>query len=173
MVNCRTLLLAALDIILEEVFPDAVLETTASWCDYVIINSVFEVVNVPLIYRDAIRVTNGHNRQIFVWSRLQFIWPLKCFQSVTNFVMSPLRRRIFVCFYGKMGFFGPNSVKRSRTHIVLDEICRVRRPLHTLKIWGAGVNSPRSYGAEFVFFNVAAKATYIRLLFGKMGVFRP
>ena len=25
-------------------------------------------------------------------------------------------------------------------------------PLHTLKIWGAGVNSPRSYGAEFVFF---------------------
>jgi len=28
----------------------------------------------------------------------------------------------------------------------------VRRPLHTLKIWGAGVNSPRSYGAEFVFF---------------------
>ena len=26
------------------------------------------------------------------------------------------------------------------------------RPLHTLKIWGAGVNSPRSYGAEFVFF---------------------
>jgi len=33
----------------------------------------------------------------------------------------------------------------------LDEICQVRRPLHTLKIWGAGVNSPRSYGAEFVF----------------------
>ena len=24
-------------------------------------------------------------------------------------------------------------------------------PLHTLKIWGAGVYSPRSYGAEFVF----------------------
>ena len=28
----------------------------------------------------------------------------------------------------------------------------MRRPLHTLKIWRAGVNSPRSYGAEFVFF---------------------
>ena len=28
----------------------------------------------------------------------------------------------------------------------------MRRPLHTLKIWGAGVNSPRSYGAEFVVF---------------------
>jgi len=28
----------------------------------------------------------------------------------------------------------------------------VRRPLHTLKIWGAGVNSPQSYGADFVFF---------------------
>ena len=28
----------------------------------------------------------------------------------------------------------------------------MRRPLHTLKIWGAGVNSPRRYGAEFVFF---------------------
>ena len=25
-------------------------------------------------------------------------------------------------------------------------------PLHTLKIWGAGVYSPRSYGAEFLFF---------------------
>jgi len=44
------------------------------------------------------------------------------------------------------------------------------RPLHTLKIWGAGVNSPRSYGAEFVFFYVAAKATYIRLLHGKIGI---
>ena len=28
----------------------------------------------------------------------------------------------------------------------------MHRPLHTLKIWGAGVNSPQSYGAEFVFF---------------------
>jgi len=27
----------------------------------------------------------------------------------------------------------------------------VRPPLHTLKIWGARVNSPWSYGAEFVF----------------------
>ena len=25
-------------------------------------------------------------------------------------------------------------------------------PLHTLKIWGAGVNSPRNYGAEFLSF---------------------
>jgi len=31
----------------------------------------------------------------------------------------------------------------------------VRRPLHTLKIWGAGVNSPRSYRAEFVFFGLS------------------
>ena len=28
----------------------------------------------------------------------------------------------------------------------------MRRPLHTLKIWGAGVNSPPSYGAKFNFF---------------------
>ena len=34
----------------------------------------------------------------------------------------------------------------------MDEICRVRPPPHTLKIWGAWVNSPRSYGAEFLFF---------------------
>jgi len=34
----------------------------------------------------------------------------------------------------------------------LDEICSVPPPLHALKIWGAGVNSPRSYGAEFVGF---------------------
>ena len=56
---------------------------------------------------------------------------------------------------------------------ILFMLCRVPPPLHTLKIWGAWVYSPRSYGAEFVFFYVAAKATYIRLLFGKMGVFRP
>jgi len=47
-------------------------------------------------------------------------------------------------------FFGPSSVKRGRTHIVLG--WSVSPPLHTLKIWGAGVYSPRSYGAEFVFF---------------------
>jgi len=34
---------------------------------------------------------------------------------------------------------------------MLDEICIVPPLLHTLKIWGAGVSSPRSYGAEFVF----------------------
>ena len=34
-------------------------------------------------------------------------------------VMSPLRRPIFVCFMAKGGFFGPSSVKRGRTHIVL------------------------------------------------------
>jgi len=33
--------------------------------------------------------------------------------------MSPLRRHIFVCFLAKWGFFGPRSVKRGRTHIVL------------------------------------------------------
>jgi len=33
--------------------------------------------------------------------------------------MSPLRRHIFVCFMGKRGVFGPSSVKRGRTHIVL------------------------------------------------------
>ena len=78
--------------------------------------------------------------------------------------------------HGKIGFFfggggfGPSSVTRGRTHIMLDEICSVPPPLHTLKIWGAGVNSPRSYSAEFVSFYVAAKATYIRLLHGKIGI---
>jgi len=33
--------------------------------------------------------------------------------------MSPLRRHIFVCFMDKRGVFGPSSVKRGRTHIVL------------------------------------------------------
>ena len=37
-----------------------------------------------------------------------------------SLVMSPLRRHIFVCFMAKGGFFfGPSSVKRGRTHIVL------------------------------------------------------
>ena len=77
---------------------------------------------------------------------------LICFADVFFVLfMSPLRRHIFVCFLAKWGFFGPSSVTRGRTHIVL-EICRVRPPLHTLKIWRAGVNSPRSYGAEFLFF---------------------
>jgi len=51
-------------------------------------------------------------------------------------------------------------------------MCSVPPPLHTLKIWGAGVYSPQSYGAEFVFLfvcYVAAKGTYIRLLHGKIG----
>jgi len=54
------------------------------------------------------------------------------------------------------GFFGPNSVKRGRTHIVLgwNMSCASSPPLHTLKIWGAGVYFPRSYGAEFVCFFV-------------------
>jgi len=34
-------------------------------------------------------------------------------------IMSPLRRHIFVCFMAKGIFFGPSSVKRGRTHIVL------------------------------------------------------
>ena len=39
-------------------------------------------------------------------------------------VMSPLRRYIFVCFMAKSAFlggggFGPSSVKRGQTHIVL------------------------------------------------------
>ena len=33
--------------------------------------------------------------------------------------MSPLRRHIFVCFLAKWGFFGPSSIRRGRTHIVL------------------------------------------------------
>jgi len=69
-----------------------------------------------------------------------------------HIIMSPLRRHIFVCFMAKGGFFAPSSVKRGRTHIVLDEICSVPPPLHILKIWGAWVYSPRSYGAEFVCF---------------------
>jgi len=35
-------------------------------------------------------------------------------------------------------------------------------PLHTLKIWGAGVNSPRSYGAEFVFFVCLSFCLFVR-----------
>ena len=78
-----------------------------------------------------------------------------------EFVMSPLRRHIFVCFMAKSAFFfwgggggfGPSSVHRGRTH---DEIWMkyvvCPPPLHTLKIRGAGVNSKRSYGAEFVVF---------------------
>ena len=34
-------------------------------------------------------------------------------------IMSPLRRHIFVCFLAKWEFFGPSSVKRGRTPIVL------------------------------------------------------
>jgi len=48
---------------------------------------------------------------------------------------------IFVCFMAKSAFWGvspPNIFHRF--------------PLPTLKIWGAGVYSPRSYGAEFVVF---------------------
>ena len=66
--------------------------------------------------------------------------------------MSPLRRHASWqnrLFFGERGF-GPSSVKRGRTHIVLG--CSMPQPLHTLKIWGAGVNSARSYGAEFVVF---------------------
>jgi len=33
-------------------------------------------------------------------------------------------------------------------------------PLHTLKIWGAGVYSPRSYGAEFVCFLSVCPSRY-------------
>jgi len=36
---------------------------------------------------------------------------------------------------------------------------------YTLKIWGAGVYSPRSYGAEFVFFAVCLSVT---LLLGQL-----
>ena len=64
--------------------------------------------------------------------------------------MSPLRRHIFVCFMAKSAFwgvFGLSSVHRGRTHIVL-----VPPLLHTLKIRGAGVYSPRRQEAEFVVF---------------------
>ena len=44
---------------------------------------------------------------------------LGCASSVVWFVMSPLRRHIFDCFLAKWGFFGPSSVTRGRTHIVL------------------------------------------------------
>jgi len=40
--------------------------------------------------------------------------------------------------HGKIGFLGVFSA--------------LAPCIHTLKIWGAGVYSPRSYGAEFVFF---------------------
>jgi len=37
----------------------------------------------------------------------------------SSIFMSPLRRHIFVCFLAKWAFFGPSSVRRGRTHIVL------------------------------------------------------
>ena len=37
-------------------------------------------------------------------------------------------------------------------------------PLHTLKIWGAGVYSPRSYRAEFVFFLVRERSALATLI---------
>jgi len=42
-----------------------------------------------------------------------------CAATGLAIIMSPLRRHIFVCFLAKWGFFGPSSVKRGRTHIVL------------------------------------------------------
>jgi len=44
------------------------------------------------------------------------------------------------------GFFGPSSVHYTGVGPIecLDEICSVHPPQHTLKIWGAGVYSPRS-----------------------------
>ena len=41
----------------------------------------------------------------------------------------------------------------------------MRPPLHTLKIWGAGVYSPRSYGSEFVFFLVRERSALATLIF--------
>ena len=76
---------------------------------------------------------------------------------IKDVIMSPLRRHIFVCFMAKSGFFGPSSVKGVGPIYCLDDICSVPRPLHTLKIWGAGVYSPRSYGAEFVVFFVLCR----------------
>jgi len=65
----------------------------------------------------------------------------------TCFFMSPLRRHTFVCFMAKSAFLGGFSVLAPYTGVgpieCLDEICSVPPPLHTLKIWGAGVYSPR------------------------------
>ena len=41
------------------------------------------------------------------------------YRPALKLIMLPLRRHIFVCFLSKWGFFGPSSVTRGRTHVVL------------------------------------------------------
>jgi len=53
--------------------------------------------------------------------------------------MSPLRRHIFVCFYGKMGVFGPSSVKRGRTQIVFGwNISGASSSTYPENLWSGG-----------------------------------
>ena len=62
----------------------------------------------------------------------------------------------FLCFMAKSAFWRGFSVLSPYTGVgpiqCFDEICNVPPPLHTLKIWGAGVYSPRRYRAKFLFF---------------------
>ena len=101
--------------------------------------------------------------------------------------MSPLRWRIFVCFMAKSAFWFFSALapyKGVGPIQCVDEICSVPPPLHTLKIWEAGVYSPRSYGAEFVFFclfvrhaTMLAQKAYRRFVyalnFGGTGISSP
>jgi len=56
------------------------------------------------------------------WTSRSYGRHRRCYVTGNGIVMSPLRRHIFVCFMAKSAFwvfFGPSSVKRGRTHIVL------------------------------------------------------
>ena len=90
--------------------------------------------------------------------------------------MSPLRRHKFVCFMAKSffgGIFG-NQFRRkgSDPYSAWMKYVVCIHLYIPLKISGAGVYSPRSYGDEFVFFYVAAKAIFVCFM-GKGGFFRP
>jgi len=69
----------------------------------------------PVAGLDRFRGTSEHNK----YSDIFYCSGSRQLNHSSLFFMSPLRRHIFVCFMGKYGFFGPSSVKRGRTHIVL------------------------------------------------------
>jgi len=79
---------------------------------------------------------------IFRYLRIEIV---HCFISI---IMSPLRRHIFVCFMAKSAFWAGFLALAPYIGVgpiqCLDEICSVPPPVHTLKIWGAGVYSPRN-----------------------------
>ena len=89
------------------------LSTDRSIIDKSIVLQVFVITeHFPLLfYRCALTVVVLSDKTHH-WLQVMLLY---CF------FMSPLRRHIFVCFMAKsafLGFFGPSSVHRGRTHIV-------------------------------------------------------